>query len=109
MSQSDLFEKGLQCVVTRLLHLSVDVSTELGHDVKQSSVMIHQAAAELGSMSSKQPKPGCEKRKDITLQNQFEALVTEGYNPKAQNESKAKEQEVHVKYKHTQGSVMYEV
>lgn len=46
-----LFEESFKCIVTCLLHLSVDVSTELGHDLKQSSVVVHKAAAELGRMS----------------------------------------------------------
>lgn len=46
-----LFEEGLECIVTCLLHLSVDVSTALRHDLKQCSVVVHKAAAELGCMS----------------------------------------------------------
>ena len=46
-----LFEEGLQCIVTGLLHLSIDVSAVLGHHLEQSSVVVHQAAAELGCMS----------------------------------------------------------
>lgn len=46
-----LFEEGLECIVTGLLHLSIDVSAVLGHHLEQSSVVVHQAAAELGCMS----------------------------------------------------------
>lgn len=58
-----LFEKGLQRIVARLLHLAVDVPAELGHDVEQHPVVIHQTAAELGSMSGQQVKTGCFLRK----------------------------------------------
>lgn len=42
-----LFEEGLKCIGTCLPHLRVDVTTELRHDLKQCSVMVHKAAAEL--------------------------------------------------------------
>lgn len=46
-----LFQKGLEGKGTPPLHLSIDMSTELRHDLKQHSVMVHKAAAELGRMS----------------------------------------------------------
>lgn len=55
---SYLFEKGLQRVVACLLHLAVDVPAEFGHDVKQHLVVVHQTAAELGSMSGQQVETG---------------------------------------------------
>lgn len=45
-----LFEEGLECIVTCVLHLVVDVSTELRHDLEQCSVVVQEAAAELGRM-----------------------------------------------------------
>lgn len=54
-----LLEEGLERVVTRLLHLAVDVSTETGHDLEQSSVVVHEAAAELGRVFGEQSEPGC--------------------------------------------------
>lgn len=45
-----LFEEGLQCIVTRVLHLRVDVPTEFGHDLEQCPVVVQEAAVELGRM-----------------------------------------------------------
>lgn len=59
---SNLLEKGLQRVVARLLHLAVDVAAELGHDVEQHPVVVHEAAAELGSVSGQQVESGCFER-----------------------------------------------
>lgn len=58
-----LFEKGLQRVVARLLHLAVDVAAELGHDVEQHPVVVHETAAELGSVSGQHVEPGYFARK----------------------------------------------
>lgn len=55
---SHLFKKGLQCIVARLLHLAIDVSAELGHDVEKHPVVVHQTAAELGSVSGQQVETG---------------------------------------------------
>lgn len=56
---SNLFEEGFERAVAGLLHLAVDVSAELTHGLEQSPVVVHEAAAELGRMSGKQPEPGC--------------------------------------------------
>lgn len=51
--------KAFQRVVTRLLHLGIDVFTEPGHDLEQSSVVVHEAAAELGGVFGNQSQPSC--------------------------------------------------
>ena len=48
--QKYLFEERLERVETSLLHLRVDVSTQLGHDLEYGSVVVHQAAAKLRRM-----------------------------------------------------------
>lgn len=45
-----LFEEGLECIVTCVLHFRVDVSTEFRHDLEQRPVVVQEAAAELGRM-----------------------------------------------------------
>lgn len=55
---SYLFEKGLQRIVARLLHLAIDVAAEFGHDIEQHPVVIHQTAAELGGVSGQHVEPG---------------------------------------------------
>lgn len=45
-----LLEEGFKCIGTCLLQLRVDMTTEMRRNLKQGSVMVHEAAAELKRM-----------------------------------------------------------